>query len=272
MSCRLSRPTLASFSARAAPTPLSAVTGTVASSNSGGYFGAELKFAGYDAIVCADVLEHIRQSPRVLAECRALLAPGGRLLLSIPNAGYSGLVAELMAGEFRYRTEGLLDETHVRFFTRRTLLRFLAEHGWAVECTEAITRQLPDSEFKVAFDALPPAVARHLLALPDALTYQFIVVARPAQAGRREAGEVLAVDDHLARVGAFEQVDEAQQGGFAGAREADDPVDLAFGHDQAGGAQAHHVAAGVGEAARDAAQFDGRFRRGCAWHGAVQET
>ena len=148
--------------------------------------------AGYDAIVCADVLEHIRQSPRVLAECRALLAPGGRLLLSIPNAGYSGLVAELMAGEFRYRTEGLLDETHVRFFTRRTLLRFLAEHGWAVECTEAITRQLPDSEFKVAFDALPPAVARHLLALPDALTYQFIVVARPAQ-----AGEMLPAPDHV---------------------------------------------------------------------------
>lgn len=138
--------------------------------------------AGYDAIVCADVLEHVRQSPRVLAECRALLAPGGCLLLSIPNAGYSGLVAELMAGEFRYRTEGLLDETHVRFFTRRTLLRFLAEHGWAVESTEVITRQLPDSEFKVAFDALPPAVARHLLALPDALAYQFIVVARPRAA------------------------------------------------------------------------------------------
>ena len=141
--------------------------------------------AGYDAIVCADVLEHIIQSPRVLAECRALLAPGGRLLLSIPNAGYCGLVAELMAGEFRYRKEGLLDETHVRFFTRRTLMRFLGENGWAADSTDAIVRQLPDSEFQVAFDALPPAVARHLLALPDALTYQFIVVARPLAAHER---------------------------------------------------------------------------------------
>ncbi len=137
---------------------------------------------GYDAIVCADVLEHIRQSPRVLAECRQLLAPEGRLLLSIPNAGYAGLVAELMTGEFRYRQEGLLDETHVRFFTRRTLMRFLREHGWVDVQADVITRQLPDSEFNVAFDALPPAVARHLLALPDALTYQFIVVARPASA------------------------------------------------------------------------------------------
>ena len=138
--------------------------------------------AGYDAIVCADVLEHIRQSPRVLDECRQLLAPEGRLLLSIPNASYAGLVAELMAGEFRYRKEGLLDETHVRFFTRRTLMRFLREHGWVDVQADVITRQLPDSEFNVAFDALPPAVARHLLALPDALTYQFIVVARPASA------------------------------------------------------------------------------------------
>ena len=138
--------------------------------------------AGYDAIVCADVLEHTRQPERVLQQCRQLLAPGGRVLLSIPNAGYAGLVAELMAGEFRYRPEGLLDATHLRFFTRRSLLRFLAEQRWHMERVQVISRQLPDSEFNLAFDALPPAVARHLLALPDALTYQFIVIARPRQA------------------------------------------------------------------------------------------
>ena len=138
--------------------------------------------AGYDIVVCADVLEHTRAPARVLARCRELLAPGGRALLSIPNAGHVGLIAELMSGEFRYRTEGLLDETHLRFFTRRTLMRFLAENRWAIDTVETIVRQLPDSEFNVAFDALPPAVARHLLALPDALTYQFIVATRPAAA------------------------------------------------------------------------------------------
>ncbi|MBK6614401.1 methyltransferase domain-containing protein [Ottowia sp.] len=140
---------------------------------------------GYDIIVCADVLEHIRGSDLVLAECRRLLAPRGRALLSIPNAGYCGLVAELMAGEFRYREEGLLDETHVRFFTRRTLQRFLSGGRWAIDSLDTIERQLPDSEFRVAFDALPPAVARHLLALPDALTYQFIVATHPAAEGER---------------------------------------------------------------------------------------
>ena len=85
-------------------------------------------FAGnrYDTIICADVLEHTCHPERVLAGCRSLLTDSGRLLISIPNVSYSGLIAELMAGEFRYRPEGLLDETHLHFFTRNTLIRFFA--------------------------------------------------------------------------------------------------------------------------------------------------
>lgn len=134
----------------------------------------------YDCIVCADVLEHLRAPERVLAACRELLKPGsGRLLVSVPNAGYAGLVAELLQGEFRYREEGLLDRTHLRFFTRRSLARFLGEQRWAVQSLETIRRELPESEFKARFDELPPAVARYLLAAPDALAYQFIGVAQP---------------------------------------------------------------------------------------------
>ena len=138
-------------------------------------------FAGqrYDAIVCADVLEHLSRPERVLAACRELLTPNGQLLISVPNAGYCGLIAELMQGEFRYREEGLLDRTHLRFFTRQSLTRFLGEQRWAIDTIEAICCELPDSEFNVAFDSLPPAAARHLLGVPDALTYQFITVARP---------------------------------------------------------------------------------------------
>lgn len=138
--------------------------------------------AAYDTIVCADVLEHVHDGARVLQQCRGLLAPAGRLLLSIPNVAYAGLIAELMCGEFRYREEGLLDQTHLRFFTRRTLQRFLHDGGYAIERLQTIERSLPASEFRAAFDALPPAVARYVLALPDALTYQFLVVARPRDA------------------------------------------------------------------------------------------
>ncbi len=133
----------------------------------------------YDYIVCADVLEHLRKPERILDACRQLLSPTGQLLISVPNAGYCGLVAELMQGEFLYREEGLLDKTHLRFFTRRSLQRFLREQGWGIEALDTIERELSDSEFKARFDHLPPAVARYMLATPDALVYQFIGVARP---------------------------------------------------------------------------------------------
>ena len=143
-------------------------------------------FAGshYDFIVCADVLEHLSRPEQVLAACRQLLQPEGRLLISVPNAGYTGLIAELLDGEFLYREEGLLDRTHLRFFTRRSLARFLGEQRWAIDSVDTIARELPDSEFDAAFDRLPPSVARHLLGAPDALSYQFICMAHPVAAAQ----------------------------------------------------------------------------------------
>ncbi len=136
----------------------------------------------YDYIVCADVLEHLRSPQRILDACQQLLATDGRLLISVPNVAYAGLLGELMCGEFQYRTEGLLDNTHLRFFTRRSLLRFLRDSGWHALALETVERDLPDSEFKTDLVRLPPAVSRHLLGLPDALTYQFIVSAAVASA------------------------------------------------------------------------------------------
>ena len=140
-------------------------------------------FAGqrYDAIVCADVLEHLSRPERILTACRELLTADGQLLFSVPNAGYCGLVADLLHGEFRYREEGLLDRTHLRFFTRRSLTRLMHQQHWSIGALDTIRRELPESEFQVEFDALPPAVARYMLASPDALTYQFIGFARPIE-------------------------------------------------------------------------------------------
>ncbi|GAB4397030.1 MAG: hypothetical protein OHK0048_03910 [Rhodoferax sp.] len=135
----------------------------------------------YDRIVCADVLEHLRDPRRVLRQCHDLLAPDGRVLISVPNVAYCGLVAELLCGDFRYRPEGLLDQTHLRFFTRASLLRLLHETGWAVTAKTQTQRSLDQSEFKLHFDRLPPAVARHLLSAPDAFVYQFIWTLAPAR-------------------------------------------------------------------------------------------
>src|SRR5574340_805726 len=142
----------------------------------------------YDFIVCADILEHLRDPGQILDQLPALLKPTGRILLSIPNVAYAGLIADLLAGDFQYRPEGLLDSTHLHFFTRKSLLAFLGEHHLIIANLDAVPLAMQHSEFSSRHpDTLPPAVCRYLFALPDALTYQFIVEATPHADGLTEA-------------------------------------------------------------------------------------
>ncbi|MBV8621390.1 MAG: class I SAM-dependent methyltransferase, partial [Curvibacter sp.] len=136
---------------------------------------------GYDYIVCADVLEHLQNSARILDQCKPLLATNGQLLISVPNVSYFGLVTELMEGKFSYRDEGILDRTHLRFFTRGSLLDFLGQSGWAVETLSCVRKEIIDSEFRPDFQKLPYAITRSIGQIPDALTYQFVASARPGQ-------------------------------------------------------------------------------------------
>ncbi|HZH02422.1 MAG TPA: class I SAM-dependent methyltransferase, partial [Myxococcaceae bacterium] len=138
----------------------------------------------YDAVVCADVLEHLRDPARVLRQLQKLVKPQGKLLISVPNVGYAGVVLDLLRGRFDYRKLGVLDETHLRFFTRSTLARLLAHNGWAVRETVPIRLELAKSEFHAqAADALSSTLAQTVCAQLDALTYQFIVEATPGAGG-----------------------------------------------------------------------------------------
>lgn len=88
----------------------------------------------FDVIVLADVLEHLYDPWRALLRLRPLLAPDGYLLLSIPNARNLGIISLLAdRGRFPYANAGLLDITHIRFFTVRELHAMLAETGYRVE-------------------------------------------------------------------------------------------------------------------------------------------
>ncbi|MBV5311448.1 glycosyltransferase, partial [Chromatium okenii] len=137
--------------------------------------------ARYDAIICADILEHLIAPALLLKQISGLLKPEGQLLLSVPNVAHAGLIAELINGEWRYREEGLLDQTHLRFFTRAALERLLHECGWDIVHFDRVLVPIEDSEFSpVILDNLAAPVRDYLLTNADADTYQFIVVCQLA--------------------------------------------------------------------------------------------
>jgi len=84
------------------------------------------------AIVLADIVEHLRDSGALLRTVKASLADGGRLFLSVPNIANITVRLGLLFGVFEYRDRGILDFTHLRFFTMSTIRREVENAGFRI--------------------------------------------------------------------------------------------------------------------------------------------
>ena len=93
--------------------------------------------APFDAVVCADVLEHLPRPEDLLVRIRSWLRDGGTLLVSLPNVANVSVRAALLLGRFPYAERGILDRTHLRFYTRRSAVQLVASAGFAVREVEA---------------------------------------------------------------------------------------------------------------------------------------
>lgn len=143
---------------------------------------AELGTGRFDVVVFGDVLEHLRDPLPVLKQARDLLAPGGYVVISIPNVAHGSVRLSLLQGRFDYGPLGLLDETHIRFFTRDNLRALLRDAGFAATDFLRTTAGVFETELRVQAEDFDPALVEQVLADPDALTYQFVVRAVPDDA------------------------------------------------------------------------------------------
>lgn len=97
-------------------------------------FAAEgLSPGSVDAIIAADVLEHMYNPWQTLQRLRPLLAPGGAIYISLPNVRNLNVLSALARGEWEYAGSGILDITHIRFFTVAQAERMLRETGWRLD-------------------------------------------------------------------------------------------------------------------------------------------
>lgn len=137
----------------------------------------------FDRILLQDVLEHLRFPDQLLQDCSKLLrASHGQLLVSVPNVANITVRLSLLLGRFEYAQRGILDKTHLRFFTQRSARRLLEHNGF--EIINAYMTVMP-IELAVGLPATNRIMRmfNYLLAaltylLPNLLGYQIIFVAR----------------------------------------------------------------------------------------------
>ncbi|RVT88094.1 class I SAM-dependent methyltransferase [Inhella crocodyli] len=135
-----------------------------------------------DCWVFGDCLEHLRDPWRMLSRIRERIDADGSLVTCIPNAQHWSVQWRLLSGQFRYEDQGLMDRTHIRWFTRQTMLEMFASTGWRVEA--GVSRQVPAPQQAQALAAvgafasafgLDPAQAQQ-----DATPIQYVFRLRPA--------------------------------------------------------------------------------------------
>jgi 2-polyprenyl-3-methyl-5-hydroxy-6-metoxy-1,4-benzoquinol methylase len=151
----------------------------------------------FDAVLFADVLEHLKDPGALLRRIRPFIAPGGVVVASIPNVAHGSLRLALLQGEFRYRQTGLLDGTHLRFFTRASIQDLFEEAGYVVTNWQRQRVDIDAAEIALPPGGVPAHVQASLAGDPEATTYQFILRAVTSD----EASRLLALRRELEEAG-----------------------------------------------------------------------
>jgi 2-polyprenyl-3-methyl-5-hydroxy-6-metoxy-1,4-benzoquinol methylase len=143
------------------------------------------QFAGkqFDRVLLLDVLEHLKNSDRLLRQCKDLVKPDGYVVVSLPNIANITVRLGLLFARFNYTDRGILDKTHLRFFTPKSARRFLEDNGYrivqekeTVMPLELVLGWSPENIFMKSINRLL-AVATRLM--PSLFGYQIMFLAEP---------------------------------------------------------------------------------------------
>lgn len=136
----------------------------------------------YDLVVCCDVLEHMADPEEQLTRLVKAQNPHTRFMVSVPNVAHLWVRLGLLFGRFNYSSRGILDRTHLRFFTRKSLLKMLEDAGLEVLWIRPtpVPLELLHPFFTHAFLGRISSNVQQALAaaLPRLLGYQFVCLAR----------------------------------------------------------------------------------------------
>ena len=144
-------------------------------------FFTTLRGEVFDVILLGDVLEHLVRPGDLLRGLKEHLRPSGWIVTSIPNVAHASVRLALLLGEFRYRDRGLLDTTHLRFFTADSLAELFDASRYEVRDVERVRQGFFDTEIEIDPATVPVVVLRRLMRDADADTYQWVLRAMPRE-------------------------------------------------------------------------------------------
>lgn len=127
----------------------------------------------FDVVLMGDVLEHLKDPWAALQKINAMMRSGGQIIISVPNITHISIFSEMLHGGWDYAPAGILDRTHLRFFTKKTACELLARGGFSQRRLDGILVRLPPEML---------ALKDRLLALPETaleerelLAYQWLL-------------------------------------------------------------------------------------------------
>ncbi len=128
----------------------------------------------FDYIVFADVLEHLYNSQKVLEQAKQLLHEQGSILFSIPNIAHNAIIMELLENRFTYHPVGLLDDTHIRFFTKISLDELVEKIGMYKTYEIAVFLPPEHTEFHKSYENYPQEISMLLQQRVLGEAYQYV--------------------------------------------------------------------------------------------------
>ncbi|WP_339220619.1 methyltransferase domain-containing protein [Paenibacillus sp. FSL H8-0332] len=135
------------------------------------------QFQYFDYLIFADVLEHLVKPEEILGNLtEKLLKDDGKVLISVPHIGHAAVILQLMQGKFEYKETGLLDRTHITFFTRDNLEKLLLSADLSLLELHKICMLPEQTELASSYSMVPSAVEEYLKNKTDAHVYQFVTI------------------------------------------------------------------------------------------------
>ena len=144
---------------------------------------AALQGEEYDVGLFGDVIEHLKEPARLLAQMRDMLSSGGCIVVSVPNIAHASIRLMLLQGRFDYADTGILDDTHLKYYTRRSIGDLLEACGYIVDVMGWIEQRVSEEDLHAVLDPLKLANLEQVVeefSTWEAVAFQYLIKAFPA--------------------------------------------------------------------------------------------